>query len=50
MSLPRGFLDELRTRVSIVDVVAKKVRLIRKGHEYSGLCPFHNEKTRNNFV
>ncbi len=45
MSLPRGFLDELRTRVSIVDVVGKKVRLIRKGHEYSGLCPFHNEKT-----
>lgn len=45
MSLPRGFLDELRARVSIVDVVGKKVRLIRKGHEYSGLCPFHNEKT-----
>jgi DNA primase len=45
MSLPRGFLDELRARVSIVDVVARKVRLTRKGHEYSGLCPFHNEKT-----
>jgi DNA primase len=45
MSLPREFLDELRARVSIVDVVARKVRLIRKGHEYSGLCPFHNEKT-----
>ena len=45
MSLPRGFLDELRTRVSIVDVVSRKVRLTRKGHEYSGLCPFHNEKT-----
>ncbi len=45
MSLPREFLDELRTRVSIVDVVGRKVRLIRKGHEYSGLCPFHNEKT-----
>ncbi len=45
MSLPRGFLDELRARVSIVDVVSRKVRLVRKGHEYSGLCPFHNEKT-----
>ncbi|MBN2752761.1 MAG: DNA primase [Rhodospirillaceae bacterium] len=45
MSLPRGFLDELRARVSIVDIVARKVKLTRKGHEYSGLCPFHNEKT-----
>lgn len=39
------FCDELRTRVSIVDVVGAKVKLIRKGKEHSGLCPFHNEKT-----
>jgi len=45
MSLPRGFLDELRARVPIADVVARKVKLVRKGHEYSGLCPFHSEKT-----
>jgi len=45
MSLPQGFLDELRARVSIIDVVSRKVKLIRKGHEHTGLCPFHNEKT-----
>ena len=39
------FLDELRSRVSIVDVVSEKVKLTRKGREYLGLCPFHNEKT-----
>lgn len=39
------FLDELRTRLSIVDIVGSKVKLIRKGKEYMGLCPFHNEKT-----
>lgn len=39
------FLDELRSRVSIADVVGAKVKLTRKGKEYSGLCPFHNEKT-----
>ena len=39
------FLDELRNKVSIVDVVSQKVKLTRKGREYLGLCPFHNEKT-----
>lgn len=39
------FLDELRDRLSIADVVAQKVKLTRKGREYLGLCPFHNEKT-----
>lgn len=39
------FLDELRSRLSVADVVAEKVKLTRKGREYLGLCPFHNEKT-----
>ena len=39
------FMDELRARVSIVDVVGAKVKLTKKGREYQGLCPFHNEKT-----
>lgn len=39
------FLDELRARISIVDVVGAKVKLTKKGREYQGLCPFHNEKT-----
>lgn len=39
------FIDELRARVSIADVVGAKVKLTQKGREYQGLCPFHNEKT-----
>ena len=39
------FCDELRARISIVDVVGSKVKLIRKGREYQACCPFHNEKT-----
>ena len=39
------FLDELRARLSIADVVGAKVKLTKKGREYQGLCPFHNEKT-----
>jgi len=39
------FLDELRARVSLEDVVGKRVRLIRRGREYVGLSPFQKEKT-----
>ncbi len=39
------FIEELRTKVSIVDVVGAKVKLVRKGREYHACCPFHNEKT-----
>ena len=39
------FCDELRAKISIVDVVASKVKLVRKGREYQACCPFHQEKT-----
>ncbi|MBI1210717.1 MAG: DNA primase [Alphaproteobacteria bacterium] len=39
------FLDELRDRLRVTDIVGRKVRLIRRGHNHVGLCPFHNEKT-----
>jgi DNA primase len=46
MAFPPGFLDELRARVSLSDIVGRKVSLKRRsGAEYAGLCPFHNEKT-----
>jgi len=46
MAFPPGFLDELKARVSLSDVVGRKVALKRRsGSEYAGLCPFHNEKT-----
>lgn len=39
------FCDELRAKISIVDVVGAKIKLVRKGREYQACCPFHNEKT-----
>ena len=41
----RNFTDELRTRLSVVDVVGRRVPLTKKGQNYWGCCPFHNEKT-----
>jgi len=45
MAFSQQFLDELKIRISLAEVVGKRVKLIKKGHEFSGLCPFHNEKT-----
>ena len=45
MAFPQQFLDELTARNDIVDVVGNYVALTRKGGNYFGLCPFHNEKT-----
>lgn len=41
----KNFTDELRQRLSIVDVVSRRVPLIKKGQNFWGCCPFHNEKT-----
>ncbi|HTH15435.1 MAG TPA: CHC2 zinc finger domain-containing protein, partial [Magnetospirillum sp.] len=45
MAFPPEFLDELRNRVSLPGIVGRRVKLTKKGREYSGLCPFHNEKS-----
>ncbi len=45
MAFSQQFLDEVRARVGLVDVIGRRVRLTRKGREHSGLCPFHNEKS-----
>ena len=45
MAIPSRFLDELRERIGLADVVGRRTRLTKKGKEHSGLCPFHKEKT-----
>lgn len=43
--IPDSFLQELKLRTDIQDVVADYVKLKRSGRNMLGLCPFHNEKT-----
>ena len=42
---PASWLDELRSRSDIVQIVSGYVALNKKGRKYWGLCPFHGEKT-----
>ncbi|XDZ71332.1 DNA primase [Alphaproteobacteria bacterium LSUCC0744] len=45
MAVPPEFIEDLRQRVPLSDVVGRRVKLVRKGRRHSGLCPFHSEKT-----
>jgi DNA primase len=44
------FLDEIKSRVRLSDVIGKTVKLKRQGREYAGLSPFTKEKTPSFFV
>ena len=44
-SLSDSFLQELKLKTDVVDVVSSYVSLKKRGNTYVGLCPFHNEKT-----
>ncbi len=43
--IPQPFLDELLSRVDIVEVVGQRVPLRQAGREYTARCPFHEERT-----
>ncbi|MDH5257956.1 MAG: DNA primase, partial [Gammaproteobacteria bacterium] len=44
-SIPRTFIDDLLTRVDIVDVIDGRVPLKKAGKDFKACCPFHSEKT-----
>lgn len=43
--IPQHFIDDLISRVDIIEVIDERVPLKKKGREYMACCPFHNEKT-----
>ena len=45
MSIPQSFIQELLSRVDIVEVVGRYVQLKKGGANFMGLCPFHGEKS-----
>ena len=50
MRFPPHFLDELRARLPVSEVVGRRVKLKKSGSEWRGLSPFNKEKTPSFFV
>ena len=50
MRFPPQFLDELRARLPVSEVVGRRVKLRRQGREFVGLSPFNKEKSPSFFV
>lgn len=45
MSIPPRFLDEIRNRLTLSDIIGRRIKVTRAGREYKACCPFHHEKT-----
>ncbi|SOC54759.1 DNA primase [Chromohalobacter canadensis] len=43
--IPQRFIDDLLARTDVVEIVGERVQLKKAGRNYSGLCPFHQEKS-----
>lgn len=43
--IPNDFILDLIARTNILDVISKRVKMKKKGNNYFGCCPFHDEKT-----
>ena len=50
MRFPPQFLDELKARLPVSEVVGRRVKLRKAGREWKGLSPFNKEKTPSFFV
>src|ERR1035438_6663332 len=45
MRIPENKIEEIRSASNIVDIISEFISLRKRGKNYIGLCPFHNEKT-----
>jgi DNA primase len=50
LTIPPAFLDEIRARVPLSDIVGRRIALQRAGREYKAPCPFHAEKTPSFYI
>jgi hypothetical protein len=50
MTIPAAFLDDLRARVPVSEIIGRRVRLSKAGREWKGLSPFNKERSPSFFV
>lgn len=45
MQIPEDVIEKIKEQNDIVDIISENVRLKKSGRNYTGLCPFHNDKS-----
>jgi DNA primase len=45
MPFAKAFLQEMKHRLTLSEIIGRRVTLQRAGHQFKGCCPFHEEKT-----
>jgi len=50
MLVPKSFIDDLRARTRLSDIIGRRVKLTRAGREFKACCPFHHEKSPSFYV
>ncbi len=48
--IPQQFIDDLSSRLDIVDLLGARIRLKKSGANYTACCPFHDEKTPSMYI
>lgn len=48
--LDKRFIDELRGRLTLSEIIGRKIKLTRAGREFKACCPFHGEKTPSFYI
>ena len=43
MNFAAEFLDEIRSRIRVSEIVGKRIKLLKRGNEFLAVCPFHND-------
>ncbi|GMA70708.1 DNA primase [Leuconostoc litchii] len=48
--IPQEFIDNVRSKVNIVDIIGQYTQLVKKGRQWTGSCPFHDDRHPSLFV
>ena len=43
--IPREFIDQVLARTDIIDIIQARTKIVKRGQNHQGLCPFHQEKS-----
>ena len=49
-TIPPRFMQELRDRLTLSEVIGRRIKVLRAGREFKACCPFHHEKSPSFYI